>query len=450
MKQEDLGHFVSQRRKKLELRQSDLGETLGYTAQAISVFEAGQSKISVTVLPELANLLKLSLDDLLNRNVPATPFTGKNDPINAKLVAHNLVALRTKKGLSLAEEGNVLGVSKRTIINYEQGNSLPTLDVVDALLEYYELTPSAFFYQSIELPLTSPVFSRKRVAFRKGLIGFMIAFLVLGVGTAIAVPMILNANRQKNGSQIGSLESDSATSSSSLSSEAPDISSDFPGLKGFEAVLDDSSLEKEAAVGDHTIALLPTPSNYFDESKYTVTFTLRTGPTDVALSGNDKLSKTLTITATPYNSGSYRYFTVMVTNTLTQAAYSKLHRFKIYNPIISATTKANFPGIVNVLSYCNGSQFVDVKIGDTFAITIDVRMEDGKTYDPSLYRIATRYSNQLSVVSTEFPDSLQMKTTFRVDEVNTTGSNWSVSFNLRNSANNTFIGESVIVYYLAD
>jgi transcriptional regulator with XRE-family HTH domain len=275
MKQEDLGHFVSQRRKNLELRQSDLGKTLGYTAQAISVFEAGQSKISVTVLPELANLLKLSLDDLLNRNVPATPFTGKNDPINAKLVAHNLVALRTKKGLSLAEEGNVLGVSKRTIINYEQGNSLPTLDVVDALLEYYDLTPSAFFYQSIELPLTSPVFSRKRVAFRKGLIGFMIAFLVLGVGTAIAVPMILNANRQKNGSQIGSLESDSATSSSSLSSEAPDISSDFPGLKGFEAVLDDSSLEKEAAVGDHTIALLPTPSNYFDESKYTVTFTFK-------------------------------------------------------------------------------------------------------------------------------------------------------------------------------
>jgi transcriptional regulator with XRE-family HTH domain len=449
MKQEDLGHFVSQRRKNLELRQSDLGETLGYTAQAISVFEAGQSKISVTVLPELANLLKLSLDDLLNRNVPATPFTGKNDPINAKLVAHNLVALRTKKGLSLAEEGNVLGVSKRTIINYEQGNSLPTLDVVDALLEYYDLTPSAFFYQSIELPLTSPVFSRKRVAFRKGLIGFMIAFLVLGVGTAIAVPLIINANQPKTDSHIGSLESDSGTSSSS-SSEASDISSDFPGLKGFEAVLDDSSLEKEAAPGDHTIALLPTPSNYFDDSKYTVNFAFKGSFSDVALSGTDKLGRTLSITATEFNHGAARGFTVTVTNTLTSATYSKLHRFTIYNPTTTTFKQTNFPGVRCILPYCNGSQFVDVHLGDTFTMKVDIRMEEGKTYDPSLYTITPTFSSALTCVSSKFQNTLQMEVTFRVDKANTSTFNWAASFDLNNQAGESLSGTSLVVSYLTD
>jgi len=76
--QESLGPYVAQRRRTLNLRQNDVAEALGYTTQAISSFEMSKSQISVLVLPDLANLLLLSLDDLLSLNPNPEPFGEKN------------------------------------------------------------------------------------------------------------------------------------------------------------------------------------------------------------------------------------------------------------------------------------------------------------------------------------------------------------------------------------
>ena len=61
-----LGSFVSSRRKTLGLTQQNLAESLGYTVQAISKFENGQSEMDLSSLPELAKALGLSLDDLFH------------------------------------------------------------------------------------------------------------------------------------------------------------------------------------------------------------------------------------------------------------------------------------------------------------------------------------------------------------------------------------------------
>lgn len=78
----NLGAYVAARRKTLGLRQNDFAEALGHTNQAISKFESDNSLISILVLPALANLLHLSLNDLVTRNpnptAPAAPLPKAN------------------------------------------------------------------------------------------------------------------------------------------------------------------------------------------------------------------------------------------------------------------------------------------------------------------------------------------------------------------------------------
>lgn len=140
-----LGKFVAERRKSLNLRQSDLAEALGYTTQAISKFEAGESQIAIVVLPNLANLLQLSLDDLFAENIPASAPTKKSERIDLSLVANNLIALRNTHHLSLSEEAEIAHVSKRTIIHYERGDSAPSFDVLATLLAQFDVTPLPLF-----------------------------------------------------------------------------------------------------------------------------------------------------------------------------------------------------------------------------------------------------------------------------------------------------------------
>jgi Predicted transcriptional regulators len=118
-----LGNYVANRRKALGLRQSDLAEALGYSVQAISKFENGNSEMDLTSLPKLAALLSLSLNDLFSEAVtPKGPACSLR--FDGEILANNLAYLRNQKGLSQAELAETLGVSKRSIANYE---SIPFL-----------------------------------------------------------------------------------------------------------------------------------------------------------------------------------------------------------------------------------------------------------------------------------------------------------------------------------
>jgi len=81
---------------------------------------------------------------------------------------------------------------------------------------------------------------------------------------------------------------------------------------------------------------------------------------------------------------------------------------------------------------------------------VDIRMEEGKTYDPSLYTITPTFSSALTCVSSKFQNTLQMEVTFRVDKANTSTFNWAASFDLNNQAGESLSGTSLVVSYLTD
>jgi transcriptional regulator with XRE-family HTH domain len=145
MEKPQLGSYVAARRKTLNLAQADLAKALGYTNQAISKFEMGGSQISIAVLPELADLLKISLDDLFAMNPDPKP-AGTNPRFNATQLQNNLAALRSSHNVSQRQEAKIMDVTVRSIQNYESGDSLPSFSSLVSLLAFYGVTAS--FYSS--------------------------------------------------------------------------------------------------------------------------------------------------------------------------------------------------------------------------------------------------------------------------------------------------------------
>ena len=66
--EETLGKRIAARRKALGMTQEQLAERLGITAQAVSKWENDQSCPDITMLPRLADIFGVSIDDLLGRS----------------------------------------------------------------------------------------------------------------------------------------------------------------------------------------------------------------------------------------------------------------------------------------------------------------------------------------------------------------------------------------------
>jgi transcriptional regulator with XRE-family HTH domain len=301
MEKEQLGVYVSERRKKLGLRQADLASSLGYTNQAISKFESGDSTLSILLLPDLANLLALSLDDLVERNPAPSPFAGANPKADGEIAKRNLCALREKENLSQRQFAGILGVSARSVLNYENGNTSLSFASLERLLTHFGLKASSFFYEDLSLkaaPLPeekagaapSLPSSRKALwprALAIGGSGFVLLGILLGATSPLWAKKSEGASLEDSSfssdlpssvssegassSPFSSLPSSSSGSSSSepvssssspVSSSASTSSSDadltplLPGLKKFAiAAPNGATSDYLALTGDHVLRL---------------------------------------------------------------------------------------------------------------------------------------------------------------------------------------------------
>lgn len=69
MDQIKIGRFISERRKNINITQSELAEKLGITDRAISKWENGICLPDVGTMPELCNILDISINDLFSGKI---------------------------------------------------------------------------------------------------------------------------------------------------------------------------------------------------------------------------------------------------------------------------------------------------------------------------------------------------------------------------------------------
>jgi transcriptional regulator with XRE-family HTH domain len=74
----ELGARIAKSRKELSLTQSQLADSLGIAQQTMAHYEGGRLRVSASLLPEIAEILNLSLDELLG--LSATKKIGKRGP----------------------------------------------------------------------------------------------------------------------------------------------------------------------------------------------------------------------------------------------------------------------------------------------------------------------------------------------------------------------------------
>lgn len=100
-----LGERIAEKRKALGLKQEELAEALGVSAQAVSKWENDVSCPDIMTLPALAKKLKISVDELL---------TGETDCERVELMTEekrrdfNDLVLRIKM---LSKDGNKLNIN---------------------------------------------------------------------------------------------------------------------------------------------------------------------------------------------------------------------------------------------------------------------------------------------------------------------------------------------------
>ena len=78
---QELGERIANARKAHGLTQQQLAEALGIAQQTMAHYEGGRSRLPVSMLPALAQLLTLSFDELMGRPV-SRRSSGKRGPMS--------------------------------------------------------------------------------------------------------------------------------------------------------------------------------------------------------------------------------------------------------------------------------------------------------------------------------------------------------------------------------
>lgn len=75
----DLGQRIASARKERSLTQVQLAERLGIAQQTLAHYEVGRARIAASLLPTLADILDVSIDELLI-GTPSIRTPGKRGP----------------------------------------------------------------------------------------------------------------------------------------------------------------------------------------------------------------------------------------------------------------------------------------------------------------------------------------------------------------------------------
>ena len=150
-----LGERLSQLRKKNYFTQQELGIKLNISAQAISKWENDLSAPDISTFPILADILNVSLDELLGREVEQTKIVPEEElkDINSMLLKINVLSAdgdKVKVNIPLAiiklcidagmELPNINGKNSLKNIDFNQVFMLINAGVIGKLVEVVSIT----------------------------------------------------------------------------------------------------------------------------------------------------------------------------------------------------------------------------------------------------------------------------------------------------------------------
>ena len=96
--QENIGAKIAELRREHNMKQDELAEMLGVTPQAVSKWENGASMPDIALLPKLANIFGVTIDDLFGADRTPEPDVQMVPPEKRKSFDEMILRVRVQDG----------------------------------------------------------------------------------------------------------------------------------------------------------------------------------------------------------------------------------------------------------------------------------------------------------------------------------------------------------------
>lgn len=117
-------------RKQKGLSQSELSEKIGMSRAVAGLYETGKREPTLSNLAEIAQILEVSIDDLLTKDLR---------PAGLQL-SNNLKYLRKSNNYTQANIAKLLMISQQSVSFYESGEKRPSYEGLLNLSEFFGVT----------------------------------------------------------------------------------------------------------------------------------------------------------------------------------------------------------------------------------------------------------------------------------------------------------------------
>ncbi len=127
---------IRELRTKNRMSQSQLAKVVNVHQTAVSQWENGLTNPDISSAKLLAEYFNVTTDYILGlTEVAAPPGTSR------KTLSERLLLLRNKKGVSTFTVSETLRIKHSEYTDFEKGVKEPTIDIVNRLANYYNVTP---------------------------------------------------------------------------------------------------------------------------------------------------------------------------------------------------------------------------------------------------------------------------------------------------------------------
>ena len=189
----NFGAYISWRRKQLGHTQKELADLLHYTPQAISRLESTEGSLSCDLIPVICSFLECSVDDLYLRGEETHPATDEAEFLTQDQLAARLSLIREAYRLNQEDLAAKIGISAKSLCNYEKGRQIPPFAVIELFCDYFHVLPSQILLASGDFP------GEGRHSFKgKGLTLTLSILSLVAIGAGVGVPLIVRHNAMAN------------------------------------------------------------------------------------------------------------------------------------------------------------------------------------------------------------------------------------------------------------